>query len=145
VENWKLFKQKWNNYAVITLLDRQPVAYQVALLLHTIGDEALKIYNGFQFNTPENDRTTNEILEMFDTFAVGDVNETYERFVFNKRDQLEGETFEQFLSAIRTLIRTCNYCDNCVTSILRDRIVLGIFDTEIQTALLKERGLTLEW
>ena len=143
-EHWKLFKQKWSNYRIIAQLDRQPAAYQVALLLHTIGDEALKVYNGFQFNTPEADRTTAEILEKFDTFAIGEINETYERFMFNKRDQTEGETFDQFLSAIRTLIRSCNYCDNCVNSILRDRIVIGIQDTETQTALLKERNLTLD-
>ena len=36
--NWKLFKQKWHNYTVITYLNRQPVAYQTALLLYTLSD-----------------------------------------------------------------------------------------------------------
>ena len=45
-DNWKLFIQKWKNYATITQLQKQPADYQVALLLHTIGDAALKIYNG---------------------------------------------------------------------------------------------------
>ena len=69
-ENWRLFKQKWLNYAVITKLDTHDRAYQVALLLHTLGDEGLKIYNGFQFTTEENSRTTTEILAKFDSFAV---------------------------------------------------------------------------
>ena len=42
-KNWKLFKQKWENYATITQLRKQPADYQVAFLLHTIGDDALKI------------------------------------------------------------------------------------------------------
>ena len=86
-DNWKLFKQKWKIYYVITNLERQDNQYQVALLLHRLGDEALKVYNGFHFNVDEENRTVEEIISTFDTFAVGEVNETYERFIFNNRDQ----------------------------------------------------------
>ena len=143
-ENWKLFKQKWRNYSIITNLSRQTEQYQVALLLHTLGDDALRAYNGFSFVTTDENRTVDEILVKFDTFAIGKVNETYERFVFNKRDQKEGESFEAFHAAIRTLIKTCNFCEDCIDSILRDRIVIGIRDADTQTTLLKERKLTLK-
>ena len=42
-ENWKTFKQVWTNYAIITNLDKQSGQYRVALFLHCIGTEALKI------------------------------------------------------------------------------------------------------
>ena len=142
-ENWRYFKQKWRNYAVITKLANQTAQYQVALLLHVLGEQALKIYNGFTFTSTEENRTVDEILQKFDEFAIGDVNETYERYVFHSRNQNEGETFESFLTALRSLIKTCRYCDNCVDSVLRDRIVLGIRDTQTQQLLLRERGLTL--
>jgi len=144
VDNWKLFKQKWNNYAIITDLKVQPAEYQVALFLHTLGDEALKIYNRLQFIKPESERTIKDIIDAFDKFAVGETNETYERFVFNQHSQKEGEPFEVYLSSLRQLIKSCNYCDSCIESILRDRIVLGVRDLETQSALLKERKLTLE-
>ena len=86
-ENWKLFRQKWTNYAIITNLNKQ---YQVALFLHTLGDEALRVYNGFHFTSSEEHRKVDEILSKFDSFAIGEVNETCERFVFNKRTQKEG-------------------------------------------------------
>ena len=124
-DNWKLFKQKWINYSIITNLEAHPRRYAVALFLHTIGDNALKIYNGFTFPNEEN-ITVADIIAKFDTFAVGETNETYERFLFNKRNQLDCESFETFLAAIRSLVKTCNYCENCIDSILRDRIVLGI-------------------
>ena len=47
--NWKLFKQKWHNYAVITNLEAKTAKYRTALFLHAIGDEALKIHIGFTF------------------------------------------------------------------------------------------------
>ena len=72
------------------------------------------------------------------------MNETYERYIFNQRHQDESESFELFLSALRKLIKTSNYCETCVNSILRDRIILGIRDTNTQQALLKERKLTLD-
>lgn len=77
--NWKLFKLKWHNYAIITYLARQPVQYQTALLLHTLGDEALKVYYGFQFLTPEDERTPHEIIQVFDKYAIGETNKTYEQ------------------------------------------------------------------
>jgi hypothetical protein len=99
-ETWKIFRQTWNNYAIIIQVSRQPVEYQCALLLHTMGSEALRIYNGFDFATPEAQRTTAEILAKFEQFSIGTVNKTYERFVFNKRQQQEGETFESFVSSL---------------------------------------------
>ena len=75
--NWKLFKLKWHNYAIITYLMRQSLQYQTALLLHTLGDEALKVYYGFQFSTPEDERTPTKIMQAFDKYAIGETNETY--------------------------------------------------------------------
>ena len=143
-DSWRLFKQKWQNYSVITNLNRQEMSYQVALLLHTLEDEALKIYNGFSFANTESERTVNEILEKFDNFAVGEVNETYERFMYYKRDQKESESFESFFACVRILIKSCNFCENCINSILRDRIILGIRNPETQSELLKEPKLTLD-
>ena len=140
-DNWRLFKQKWDNYAILTNLNKQAKEYQVALLLHTLGDDALIVYNGFDL---PGDLTCDKIIKLFDNYAIGETNESYERFVFNNRSQKENENFETFLTAIRTLIKTCNYCDTCLPSILRDRIVVGIRDTMTQNTLLKERKLTLD-
>ena len=109
-----------------------------------MGDEGLRIFNGFTFNTAADERTTAEIVAKFDTFVVGEVNETYERFVFNQRVQKGDESFETFLSAIRNLVKTCNYHQQSRDSIMRDRIVLGIHDKETQNCLLREPQLTLD-
>ena len=45
-ENWKTYKQVWNNYAVITSLDSHTEKLRVPLFLHCIGQDALRIYNG---------------------------------------------------------------------------------------------------
>ncbi|GFN81634.1 retrovirus-related pol polyprotein from [Plakobranchus ocellatus] len=116
---------------------------QVALFLHCLDDDALKAYNGFFFLSPELDRSVSDIIAKFDSFVIGEVNETYERFVFNNHAQKDTETFEGFYSDLRRLVKTCNYCDKCLDSILRDRIVQGVWHKDIQGDLLKIHSLTL--
>ena len=142
--NWKLFKLKWHNYSIITYLSRQSLQYQTALLLHKLGDEALKVYNGFQFSTPEDERTPTEIMQAFDKYTIGETNEMYERYIFHTRKQGESEMVESFITVLQTLVKTCNFCDNCVSSVLRDQVVLGIHNPQTQAELLKIRQLDLQ-
>ena len=116
----------------------------MALFLHTLADDALKVCNSFQFNTDENAKTVSEIIDKYEAFTIGEVNETYERFMFNKCCQEDGEKFDHFYSDLRSLIKTCGYCDNCNESMLRDRIVFGVRERTVQTDLLKVRKLTLD-
>ena len=105
-ENWKLFRQRWENHVILSGLDERSDRFQVATFLSLIDDDALKVYNGFQFGTPERDRAVSEIIAQFERYSNGETNETYERFVFKNREQNEGETFEAFLASTRLLIRS---------------------------------------
>ena len=78
-ESWKQFKQIWENYAIITNVTAQTEQYRVALFLHCLGSDAMKIYNGMQFANETDRRTLSKIIEKFDEFTIGEVNETYER------------------------------------------------------------------
>ena len=64
--------------------------------------------------------------------------------MFHNRNQQHSETFEQFLTATRVLIKSCNFYDACRNSTLRDRIVLGVYDRDVQEALLKQHNISLE-
>ena len=52
-DNWKTFNQAWQNCAIIMKITSQPEAYKVALFLHCIGPEAVKIFNGMSFENPD--------------------------------------------------------------------------------------------
>ena len=77
-------------------------------------------------------------------FAKGILNETLERHNFNSRRQEEGVKFDDFFTEIKLLSKNCNLCDACYPSLLRDRIVSGIFSNEVREKLLSEKDLTLE-
>lgn len=140
-KNWKIFRQRWQTYSTITDLNKLGIKKQKATFSYCLDDDALEAYNTFKI---DEETTIEQILEMFEKFIVGESNETYERFCFNKRNQEEGETFEMFYADLQRLIKSCNFCDGCQASLLKDRIVLGIVDSNVQRELLKIRKLTLD-
>ena len=129
---------------VIAKLDSQSSEYNVALFLHCIGVNALKIFNGFQFDRPKDKNDMAKIIEKFDQFTIGELNETFERYTFNSRNQEENESIDAYVTALRTLSKTCNFCDCMHNSIIRDRIVLGMKDKRTRKRLLRERKLTMK-
>ena len=146
-EDWKLWKQEWKNYAKITQLDKHPEDVQTSLLLHCAGRNILRIYNAFEFTTGESDTNPQTVLEKLDEYFTGEINETMERFNFNKRNQAMDENVDSYVTCLRTLAKTCNFCDTCGDSLIHDRIIMGIryegYENS-QADLLKVGKLTLK-
>ena len=102
--------------------------------------------NPFPFTASEDSNKVDTVIVKFDEYFTGDVNETYESFKFNQRNQEAGENFDAYLTALRNMTDTCNFC-TCPTmkdSLIRDRIVLGIRKEDARKRLLQERKLDLK-
>ena len=140
---WKSYKQVWENYSLISGLNSQTEEYRVAFFLHCIGTEGLKIYNGFQFENETDRRMLQKVLEKCDEYTLGQTNETYERYFFNSRNQEEQESIDAYVTVLRNLAKSCNFCDCMRDSLIRDRIVLGVNNNAIRKKLLQVRGLML--
>ena len=110
-ENCKHFKQIWENYAIITNLTGQTEQYRVLLFFHCLGPDAMKIYNGMQFANETDCRTLSKIIEKFDEFTIGEVNETYKRFIFNSWNQGQDKSIDAYITALWSLVKTCGLCD----------------------------------
>ena len=76
IQEWQLWKQSWDNYVIVSRLDKQHMEYQTAMFLNTIGTSGLRIYNGFQLEEDADSRNLQQICEKFEAYAVGEVNET---------------------------------------------------------------------
>ena len=101
------------------------------------------MYSGLPFATEEDEKKLSKIMEKLDKYAVGEVNETYERYVFNSRDQEPDESIDAYVLALRKLAQACNLCSCLHDSVIRDRIVLGVRSKQLRKRLLQERKLTL--
>ena len=141
--NWKRFKRTWDNYSIVARLGRFDVKFKTAMFLSVIGEDAMEIFDGMDF-TPETDRQVlSKVVGKFEEFCIGETNETYERFIFNRRSQEENESIDQYVTVLRKLAQTCNFCSCLHDSLMRDRLVLGIRDESIRKKLLQEKKLSL--
>ena len=139
---WRQFEQQWSWYAIATELHKQPNTVQVATLMTIIGPGAIDIYNTFKLEEEE-EITINEILKLFREYFTPKRNTTYERYLFNKLVQKEGQSFEEFLTEI---INQSNTCDFGVLkeSLIKDKIVIGVTSEELREKLLLNDSLSLE-
>ena len=142
-ENWKLWKQMWENYLIITGLDQKPDRYISALLLHCVGKDALRVYNGFTFDSEDDKHKPDIIIDKFDEYVLGATKEFFERFIFNRRNQ-ESETFDQYYSALRNLEKSCGFCDCMREKLIMDRIILGIKNEKTREKLISQAKLDLQ-
>lgn len=141
-ENWRLWKDMWENYCTISDLNspHRTNQFKRAVLLSTVGKEAYRLYNN---NDPAEADTMQQIIAKLDTAILGLTNETFERYQFNTRFQGD-ESADDFIAALKVMRKTCNFCNCMSDSLLRDRIICGIRDNETRKQLLNERNLTLE-
>ena len=139
----KLYKQKWKTYEIVAQLNRQTEEYRIALFLYSIGTQAVKTYNGFDLSQ-EDKRNLDAIIAAFDRYAIRETNETFERYLFNKREQQEGESIDQYVAELRILAQSCNFYNCLHDSLTRDRTVLGIKDSGARKRLLQQQQLTLQ-
>lgn len=139
-ENWKNFKRQLELFMTATELNAKTSEVKAAVVLNLIGQDAIDVFDTFDL-TAEQKKSYDEVLKAFDTFCKPKTNELYERYIFNKRDQKEGESFDSFLMDIKRLARTCEYKET-EEMMLRDRIVFGIFNGKLRTKLLETQNLT---
>lgn len=132
MENWKSYKQRWKNYAIVANLAVQPEIYKVALFLHCLGAEVLKVCNGLSFESEEDKQNVSKFLEKMEKCTIGEVNETYERYVVNSRNQGTSESIEAYTTELLKLMKTFNFCDCLEDTLLRDRIVLGVTNKNLR-------------
>lgn len=148
VDGWKLWKQQWNNYLIVSGLGLKEKKYITALLLHCIGKEALRVYNAMTFITDgpraEDKEDPDTIIKKFDEHFLGITKEFFERFKFNQRNQESNESIDQYLAALRNLEKTCGFCACMKEKLIMDRIILGIRDEETRKKLISQSKLDLE-
>ncbi|XP_048745965.2 uncharacterized protein K02A2.6-like [Ostrea edulis] len=140
--NWKKFKRIWSNYETASTLKEKDKEVRTATFLTCIGADALDIFDGLQFDSEDDKKDIDKVLEKFESFCIGQTNETYERYTFYKRDQEINENIDTYVAILRSLAKTCKF-DALENDIIRDRIVLGIRDNGTRKKLLQEAKLDL--
>jgi hypothetical protein len=108
-QNWRKFHRQWKNYSIATRLDKEDKAYQCAVFLACVGEEAQEVYEGLPFANDGEKTDIAVVIQKFEDFCVGSTHEVYESFKFHSRQQEEGESVESYVAVLRKMAKTCKF------------------------------------
>ena len=141
-ENFKKFKQEFEIYMQASEKDKKSDEVQVAILLNIIGPEALEKYNTFEL-TDDKKKDPKEVMKAFEEYCIPISNESVDRHVFFARVQGTTESFDEYFTALKKLSMSCDF-GALKDSLIKDRIISGITNSQLKDRLLREEKLTLE-
>lgn len=76
-----------------------------------------------------------KVMEAFESHCIPKKNLLYARWIFKRRIQKEGESYDSFVTDCKTLIQDCEYANQMET--LTDKIILDSNDYETMDAIIK--------
>lgn len=114
-----------------------------ALLVSALGSRAIDILSGRCAPRKVKELTYSQAIEILEEFYAPRPNEIAESFKFFTRVQKEEESAQEFIVELRQLADKCNFGD-MLDRMLRDKIVCGVKNIDVQKAQLSRPKLTLQ-
>lgn len=155
-ENWRRWRRSFENYLLAVNVVAVQVApggeepagnavirrRQLAMLLHTAGDEAYEVYSQFEYDNDGDENNYDIVLQKFHEYCNPRRNVLYEWFVFWNLRQSDGESIDAFIKRLKTQASVCEFGD-LRERMLLFRVVFGVADTKLKERLLRDEGMTL--
>ena len=136
-EKWETYVERVEQFFLANNIDDD---HKVPTLLSLIGGKTYALLRDLL--TPEKPATKSfqEIVTTLQQHLSPKPLEIAERFRFYKRNQREGETVLTYVADLKKLAAHCNFGAN-LNEALRDRLVCGLRNVQIQKRLLSEAKL----
>ena len=141
-EVFRRWEQAYNIYMRASGLSSKPKPQRLAILLNLAGEDAIEVYNHFQYLPTEDGGDPDVVMEKFKQFCIPKTNEVYERHRFWSVDIAQFDGIDLAVSELRTRAKSCNFGGG-EDELIRDKIVFSLQDMRIKEKLLREDSLTL--
>ena len=113
-------------------------------LMLWVGGIGRHIYSTWKIDAGD-EKLLKTYYEKFEEHCKLKSNKIYNRYLFKSRVQQDSETFEQFVTELKTLIKNCEYSDDIQDEQIRDHLVFGVGSSKIrQNMILEGSDLTLD-
>ena len=132
-EEWPSWIRRFQRFRVASGLSEKSSENQVNTLMYTMGDIADDILTSFEL-TKEEKKTYNTVAAKFQGHFVKKRNIIFERAKFNQHKQEEGESVDDFVTALYCLSEHCQYA-KLRDEMIRDRIVVGLRNSSLSEKL----------
>lgn len=135
---WKTFKSQFAIYQLAKKFKDMDDDEQIANMLLLMGSDCVPIFDQFQFSDTEANKkkTLKNVISMFDNHFEPVKNVIYERVKFNNLKQQQGQSIHQFIVEVQTQAANCDYGQQIVDELVRDRIVVGVRDNNLREYLI---------
>ncbi|XP_077553537.1 uncharacterized protein LOC144168417 [Haemaphysalis longicornis] len=142
--SWTTWLLQYEDYTFATGHYTAPPEVQVRSMLYCMGPQARVVLA----TTPLGDSELKDVAAVKKAFTdhfIHPPNELYETARFHRRAQEPGETADAFYTALRSMVKRCNYASPEVEErLVRDRFVVGLLDRNLSDKLCRSPKLTLQ-
>lgn len=133
VANWEFFRQQWEDYEVVTSLDKQSSRIRLASFRSMMGKDCLQTF--LNLNISAEDRNNVEAcITTLENYFKPHRNVVYERYVFNSCEQNQGESVDSYITRLRKLASSCEF-GTLTDELIRDKLVIGLNNGSKRKAL----------
>ena len=139
LEDWASYCERVEQYFIangISNADRKR-----AILLSVCGPATFKLIRSLIAPDKPSDKSFEQIVKAVSDHLCPNPSSILQRFYFNSCVQKESESIAQFVAELRRLAVHCEF-EGTLEIMLRDRLVCGVRDPQLQKRLLAERQLT---
>lgn len=130
-KNWRRFKQQFEIYMKASGLFKTSKKEQSCILLNLARQDAVEVFNTFQFTKEESNEDPKVLLEKFEAYCSPQKNVTYERHVFNTINQGATETIDAYVTDLRVKAKNCEF-GSLTDELIKDRFVCGIRTDQVR-------------
>ena len=133
----EILEETWTRFEVATRIDeaaeQKRVCVCVCTLLSVIGEDAVKVFETFQYGEGESDERLADVLKKFEEHCNPRENTIiYERYRLQCRNQEAGEIGSHYLTELRHAAESCDFANITTSQIIRDRFVHGMRDSKVR-------------
>lgn len=107
-ENRKVWLKKFELYLIASGVAEKSETVQCATFLHIVGEEAIKVYNTFQFMEREKNKIV-ELKKKFNEYCELNKNMPYTRQIFFMRPQGPDETIDSYVTGFKHNAKDCQF------------------------------------
>ncbi|CAL1280695.1 unnamed protein product [Larinioides sclopetarius] len=140
VGDWSSYVERLESYFVVNGIEDK---MKVPAILSLMGATTYKLLKNLATPNIPSELTYQDIVKLLSEHLNPKPLEMTERFRFYKRKQFEGESIANYCAELQKLSIHCNFGNN-LSTMLRDKLVKGLKNENIQKKLLAEDKLTYE-
>ena len=139
-EDWESYAEQMKHYLFANDVKE---AKKVPVLLSTCGTATYSLIKSLCSPDSPDSKSFEDIVKLVQDHYKPHHSVIMERLRFNSRIRKSGESISVFMADLRRIAANCAFEDR-LEEMLRDRLVCGVNDTQIQRRLLAEPRLTLD-